>query len=704
MELPPAETALVCVHCNSIVEAMHANKLSLLHQPVAGELVDKLILDFTRGHPEYNKNRFFIEGDPEAILMVEFMEFTAQEAREKANTLVGDLRKNQLGFAWPVLYNEKAKFAWEVRKAGLGLLRNIKGDAQPVNLIEDCAVATDDLPAYVSDIQQLLKRHQVQASYYAHAAAGELHIEPILNLKSAEGVKKFRVILAETAELVKKYKGSLSGEHGDGRLRGEYIASVAGAETYHLFEQVKNIFDPLRVFNAGKIVATPPMDTNLRASQSPVLRHIATTFNFSESGGILRLAEKCSGSGDCRKMPPSGGVMCPSYMVTRNEKDTTRARANILRQFLSHESDMQPFNHQEIKEVMDLCLSCKGCKTECPSSVDVAKMKAEFLQHYYDQNGIPFRAKLVAGFSRQMKWLSKISWAYNWFYRVPAFRKTANRMIGFHTNRTMPEISGQTLRRWYRKNNTTAGAASNGVVYFFCDEFTNYTDAEIGRKAILLLQKAGYHVLIPPHLESGRSYLSKGLLRQAKKIANKNIELLSGLIGPNTPLVGTEPSAILSFRDEYKDLALQKNAENAQKLSASCFTIEEFLSREFGAGRIDRNLFTREEKTILIHGHCFQKALSSLQSIRTCLEIPVNYKTKLIPSGCCGMAGSFGYEKEHYDIAQKLGELVLFPAVRSADQKDLIAAPGTSCRHQILDGTGRKALHPAAILYDAIIS
>ncbi|MGB3005708.1 MAG: FAD-linked oxidase C-terminal domain-containing protein [Chitinophagaceae bacterium] len=704
IELPPNEIAVVCIHCSSIIEAMKANVVAMKHKPMASELVDKYIMDFTINHPEYSKNRFFIEGDPAAILMVEFMDNDAKVVQDKAEALIISFKQNQLGFAYPVLYNERTKAAWDIRKAGLGLLRNIIGDAQPVNLIEDCAVTTDDLPNYIAELQQVLVKHKVNASYYAHAGAGEVHVEPIINLKSPEGLTTFRNILADTVELIKKYNGSLSGEHGDGRLRGEFIPSVVGEETYKLFQQVKNIFDPNHIFNAGKITGTPAMDTHLRVQQKPAGKKVETTFDFSSTDGILRLAEKCSGSGDCRKMPISGGVMCPSYMATRLEKDTTRARANVLRQFLSNELDGKPFNHKEIKEVMDLCLSCKGCKTECPSGVDVAKMKAEFLQQYYDKNGVPFRANLIANFSKQMKLISKFPWAFNWFYGVTFFRKMAHRMVGFHPDRSMPKLAKQTLLSWYRVHKKSKIQNPNSkYVYLFCDEFTNYNDAVIGKKAILLLEKLGFEVIIPDHIESGRTYLSKGLVKKAKLIANKNIELLAGLITPETPLLGIEPSGILTFRDEYIDLATPENRPKAKVMAKAAFTMEEFLANQFDAGFIDRNLFTTENKTIHIHGHCYQKALSSQQFSKTCLEIPVNYKTNIIPSGCCGMAGGFGYEKEHYAIAQQVGELVLFPAVRAAGENEIVVAAGTSCRHQIKDGTHKKALHPVEVLYDALL-
>lgn len=701
LDLPPAQTALICIHCNSIQEALTANMLALKHSPMASELVDKFIMDFTINHPEYHKNRFFIEGDPEAILMVEFMDHTATELQARCQKLIDDLKNNNAGYAYPILYNKDTVYGWDVRKAGLGLLRNISGDKQPVNLIEDCAVAPEDLPAYIHDLQELLARYGVGASYYAHAGAGELHVEPVLDLKSEEGVRLFRSILAETVELVKKYQGSLSGEHGDGRLRGEFIPAVLGNDAYQLLKQVKHIFDPHGVFNAGKITGTPKLEDNLRYQVGKQPAPVKTTFDFSGKGGILKLAEKCSGSGDCRKSEITGGVMCPSYMATRREKDTTRARANVLRQFLSNQTDEQPFNHHEIKEVMDLCLSCKGCKAECPSSVDVAKMKAEFLQQYYDHNGVPFRAKLIGNFTGQMRLASIFPWGFNLIYGTRFLSRIANNLVGFHPDRSIPKLNTLTLKSWYKKRGGSKPQPRK--VYLFCDEFTNYNDTEIGKKAILLLEALGYEVIIPNHTESGRTWLSKGLVRKAAEIANQNISMLSSLITADTPLIGIEPSAILTFRDEYIDLADTVNFEPALKMSKNVFTIEEFLSREASRGIISASSFTAAPKEVVIHGHCFQKALSTQKSITDTLSIPANYKTTLIPSGCCGMAGSFGYEKEHYEVSQQIGELVLFPTVRKLSADTIIAASGTSCRHQLKDGIQKQALHPVEILWDALI-
>ncbi|MCW3089856.1 MAG: FAD-binding oxidoreductase [Ferruginibacter sp.] len=702
IDLPPKEIALVCVHCHSIDDALRANIIALQHSPMASELVDRYIMNFTKAHPEYHKNCFFIEGDPAAVLMVEFMEHTKEAASLRALSLVNALETSGYGYAFPVLYNAETKYAWDVRKAGLGLLRNLPGDIQPVNLIEDCAVAPEELPAYIKDLQVILNKYKVNAAYYAHAGAGELHVEPMINLKTAEGVETFRNILSETVELVKKYNGSLSGEHGDGRLRGEYISTVVGKGTYQLFKDVKQLFDPQGIFNKGKITGTPPMDQHLRVNIGNRPAKLKTNFDFSGQESMLRLAEKCSGSGDCRKSEITGGVMCPSYMATRNEKDTTRARANILRQFLSSPDDVEPLNHQEIKEVMDLCLSCKGCKTECPSGVDITKMKAEFLQQYYDRNGIPFRAKLIGNFSRQMKLASIFPWGYNFIFGNNTMRRLANKMVGFHPDRTMPLLAGTTLANWHKKrmkNDIETGRK----VHFFCDEFTNYYDVEIGKKAILLLEILGYEVIIPTHVESGRTYLSKGLVKQAARIANQNINLLSESVSEEIPITGVEPSAILTLRDEYIDLAVPANKQKAVQLAKHTFTIEEFICLELEKGNINRAMFTKEKRIVAVHGHCYQKVLSSQHYSNTMLSIPENYQVQIIPSGCCGMAGAFGYEAEHYEVSQKIGELVLFPFVRNFSEETIVAASGTSCRHQIKDGTKKIALHPVEILWDALV-
>ncbi|WP_018616876.1 FAD-binding and (Fe-S)-binding domain-containing protein [Segetibacter koreensis] len=706
LDLPPSKKGVVAIHTNSINEALRANLVALKHNCMASELVDDIILNFTKTNIDQSKNRFFVEGEPRAILMVEFFDKTDEGLLSKANTFIQALKVEDLGYAYPLLLEDDTNKAWDLRKAGLGLLRNEPGEAQPVNLIEDCAVDVEDLPNYISEVEALLQRHEVKYSMYAHAGAGELHVEPMVNLKTTAGKNLFKTILQETVIIVKKYNGSLSGEHGDGRLRGEFIPFIMGEKNYALFQEIKHLFDPQGTFNKGKIVDTPKMNEFLRYEQDKPRKHIETTFSFTKEESILQLAEKCSGSGDCRKTQVTGGIMCPSYMATRSERDTTRARANMLRHFYtSIETEKSGELYSEVLDVLDLCISCKGCKSECPSSVDVSKMKAEFLQQYYDRNGVPVRSKLVGNFSKQMKLASIAPWAYNKIFGTPSLRRIANKTVGFHPDRTMPLLSKTTLQKWWQKRNRQPlmGGKERAPtrVYLFCDEFTNYNDVEIGQKLVMLLEKLGYEVIIPKHVESGRTYLSKGLVREAKKIAITNVDLLKDKVNDEIPIIGIEPSAILTLRDEYLDLVQPEQRDDAKQIAKNTFLFDEWFAREILRGNISKTSFTSEAKQIILHGHCHQKVLSSTQYTLKCLSLPENYEVQEIPSGCCGMAGSFGYEEEHYDVSMKIGELVLFPAIRNKSQA-VIAATGTSCRHQIKDGTGRIAKHPIEILYEAL--
>ncbi len=703
IEVPPAGVALVCVHTKSINEALKANLIALQHNCAASELADDFILELAKTNSEQLQNRSFVVGEPKAILMIELFAETQQEAVQKAEELIKSLQSNNLGYAYPILYGEDTKKAWNLRKAGLGILSNIEGPEKPVNLIEDFGVDVHDLPQFIEDLERVAATFNLRLQHSAHAGAGEVHSIPMMNLKSSEGQRVFRELLKSSATLVKSYGGSLSGEHGDGRLRGEFIPLMVGDKNYALFRQIKHIWDPNGVFNRGKITDTPSMNTFLRYEADVLPPQIKTTFRFDNENGFLGLAEKCSGSGDCRKSHLSGGTMCPSFMATRNEKDTTRARANMLRAFLTSSSPVQPAyaskgRSEEAKNILDLCLSCKACKAECPTSVDVGKMKAEFMQQYYDQHGIPFRSWLISNFTKMMRLANYVPSIYNFIFKTPTLRKLANRLVGFHPERTMPLINS-----FKKFSSETPRHAVKGKVYLFLDEFTQYNDGEIGGKAILLLEKLGYEVIIPEHIESGRTYLSKGLVKEAKNIAIRNIQLLSAIITPETPLIGIEPSAILTFRDEYLDLVPEELREAAKNIAQNTLLFDEFIAKEIEAKRINQNSFTQNAHLIKLHGHCHQKALASQVPTKKMLSLPKNYEVQLIPSGCCGMAGSFGYEKEHYELSQQIGELVLFPTVRAQPADVIIAAPGTSCRHQIKDGTGRKALHPIEILYDALI-
>ena len=700
--LPPKEIGLLCVHFNSIDESLRANLIGLKYRPSASELIDHYVLECTKGNIEQSKNRFFVEGDPGAILVIEFARETREEILEITAKVEADMRAANLGYHFPVLFGADTKKIWNLRKAGLGLLSNLPGDEKAVPVIEDTAVDVEDLPAYIREFNEILTKHGLYSVHYAHAGSGELHLRPIINLKTKEGNRLFRLIAEDVATLVKKYKGSLSGEHGDGRLRGEFIKQMVGEKNYQLLKQIKETWDPQHIFNPNKIVDTPPMDTMLRYEPGQFTPEFKTLFRFHQQN-ILQHAEQCNGSGDCRKSHLSGGTMCPSFMATRDEKDTTRARANILREFLTHSDKMNRYDHQEIYEVMDLCLSCKACKSECPSNVDMAKLKAEFLQHYYDANGVPFRSKLIANFTSASKMASLFPSIYNAFVKNNFTSGIFKQLVGFASKRSLPTIADQTLMSWYKANKSKQHKnISSRKVYLFCDEFTNYNDAHIGITAIKVLEKLGYEVEIPTHLESGRTWLSKGLVRKAKAIANKNIELLGKIITSEMPLIGIEPSAILTFRDEYPDLANDENLQAAKELASNSYYIDEFIAREIEKGYIKKEQFSSDAKQIKLHGHCQQKAVGSLADTVKVLSFPENYGVDAIPSGCCGMAGSFGYEKEHYDVSMQIGELVLLPSVRKHADTCTIAAPGTSCRHQIKDGTKVEALHPIEILYQAL--
>ena len=702
--LPPKETGLLCVHFNSIDESLRANLIALKYKPSASELIDHYILECTKDNIEQSKNRFFVKGDPGAILVVEFVKETRAEIEAIAAQVEEEMRSANLGYHFPLLFGNDSKKIWTLRKAGLGLLGNLPGDDKAVPVIEDTAVDVNDLPAYIREFNEILDKHGMHAVHYAHAGSGEIHLRPIINLKTEEGNRQFKLIAQEIATLVKKYDGSLSGEHGDGRLRGEFIEQMIGAKNYRLLKEIKQTWDPKNIFNPNKIVDTPAMNSMLRytpGQQTPTFNTIFRYYNQD----VLQHAEQCNGSGDCRKTHLSGGTMCPSFMATRNEKDTTRARANILREFLTNSKEVNRFNHKEIYEVMDLCLSCKGCKSECPSNVDVAKLKAEFLQQYYDANGVPFRSKLIANFKTSAKLGAAAPGIYNFLVGNKFTGNIIKKLSGFAIERSMPLLQRQTLYSWWKKNskNKTQNSKPGKRIYLFCDEFTNYNDSNAGIKAILLLEKLGYDVVIPEHIESGRAWLSKGLIRKAKQIANKNIELLKELINNDTPLIGIEPSAILTFRDEYIDLATDEQFEAAKQLSQNVFLIDEFIAGEIKKCNIKADQFTTKEKKILLHGHCQQKALSAISYSVEILSLPQNYSVQTIASGCCGMAGSFGYEKEHYELSMQIGEMVLFPAVRNKNKDTIVAAPGTSCRHQVKDGTHEIALHPVEILYDALV-
>ncbi|MDA8596602.1 FAD-binding oxidoreductase [Flavobacteriaceae bacterium] len=690
--IPPKHKVMVAAQFETVNESLKAVVAAMKHNLYTCELMDKVILDCTKSNREQEKNRFFLQGDPGAILMLELAHENQEVVDELADKLIEELKSKNFGYAHPKLYGNDIQKVHELRKAGLGLLGNIVGDRKAVACIEDTAVKLEHLPNYISEFSNMMEQYKQQAVYYAHAGAGEIHLRPILNLKKSEDVKLFRSITHETAQLVKKYGGSFSGEHGDGIVRAEFIPMMIGEKNYHDLIKVKELFDPNYIFNPGKIVNAYKMDENLRYEVDRVEPEIDTFLDFSDSQGILRVAEKCNGSGDCRKSPEAGGTLCPSYRATKNEKDTTRARANALREFLTGSDQKNRFNHQELYEAFDLCLSCKACSSECPSNVDVANLKAEFLHQYYLENGVPLRTKLFA-YNVVLNKLAAIAPALSnpiinsWFTK---------KMMGVATNRSLPKIMGSKLRSKLKPIKVI-----KPDLYLFIDEFTDLYDTQIGIDTIELLEGLGYKVGRIKHEESGRSFLSKGLLKPAKKVADKNIEIFKNRVSESIPLIGIEPSAILTFRDEYPRLASDKQA--AKDLSKHVFTIEEFISSESSKGKINPEQFTTDQKEIKLHGHCHQKSLSNSVFGFDMLNLPKNYKVNILNTGCCGMAGSFGYEKEHYEISMQVGEDTLFPKLRKLNSSILIAAAGTSCRHQIKDGVSREAQHPVSILKEALL-
>ncbi|HPE77185.1 MAG TPA: FAD-linked oxidase C-terminal domain-containing protein [Draconibacterium sp.] len=697
--LPPKFKGLVCAHFETLEESLLGNLIALKHKPTAIELMDDIVMDAAKQNIEQNKNRFFVKGEPGALLMIEFSFETEKELTEKAAALEKDFRDAGLGYHFPLVTGaDNIKRVWALRTAGLGLLANIPGDRKGVPGIEDTAVHPEFLPEYVADIKKVLASLGLNSVYYAHIATGEIHFRPLINFKDPADVKLFDTLMNEVAKLVKKYRGSMSGEHGDGRVRGKFIPFMLGEHNYKILKELKKTWDPGNIFNPGKIVDTPPITESLRVIPGKITPEFKTDFDFSRYRGYFRSIEKCNGSGDCRKSELIGGTMCPTFMATRDEDKSTRGRANILREFLYSTEKEKPFGQQEIYDILDLCISCKACKAECPSNVDMAKLKAEFMQQYYDIHGIPLRSKLIAYLPRLNSLAVLVRPLSNFMMNTSALKKT----IGFSTKRSVPKLSKITLNRWVNNGIPLPEFESKGKVYLFNDEFTNYNESDIGIKAILLLTKLGYEVKIPIHRESGRTFLSKGLVRMSKKIATENVNLLKDIISEKTPLVGIEPSAILAFRDEYPDLVDKDLQSAATELGKNSLLFEEFIAAEIEKGNITSEQFTTEEKQILLHGHCQQKAVASTEPSKKMLSLPKNYSVKEIQSGCCGMAGSFGYEKEHYDLSVKIGEMVLFPAVRAAEEKILISAPGTSCRHHIKDGTGKQAKHPVEVLYEAL--
>lgn len=736
--LPPKEKMVVCAHCNILEGSFQANLIALKHKPTAVELMDGKILELSFQNLEQKRNSFFVDGMPAALLIAEFWGDTKEEMDAQATAFEQEIMASGLVYTNTRVYGLEVAKVWDLRKAGLGVLSGMKGDAKPIGVIEDTAVAAERLPAYMKDFGEMLERLHTSCVYYGHISTGELHLRPIINIKTAEGKKLFREIAEETAKLVKKHKGSLSGEHGDGRLRGEFIPLMYGEEVYQLMRDVKKTWDPNGVFNMNKIVDTPPMDEWLRfavGQQYAVEEELCsnnTYYNWraafdegkvegasgvrGQAHALMCSVEQCNGAGACLKSNLIGGTMCPAYKVSNDETRSTRARANILREILTRGFDSEAFaevtkgksvfNIPELSEVLDSCLACKGCLSECPSNVDMTKLRSEILQQKYDRHGTPFRSWMVARMAKMEELGFMVRPFYNFFATFKPTAWVIKNIVSFSVKRNIPTLGRHSMRKLVAMENKKYKVDSGRrKVYLFADEFTNLQEAELGLTFVKLLLKLGYSVEIPKHVESGRAAFSKGCLKLAKKYAIKNVQMLSGVVTDDMPLVGIEPSCILSFRDEYPNIVSAEMRDTAKTLAKNCLLFDEFIMREVAEGRISPDAFKNLDAEIYLHGHCHQKSLIGVGKCAEMLRLIPGAKVNVIPSGCCGMAGSFGYEKEHYETSLAIGEMVLFPTVRkvTSEKKNVIvAAPGTSCRQQILDGTGIKALHPIEIMYNCL--
>lgn len=742
--LPYPHTTMLCAHCADLQGCFDANLIALKHHPEAIELIDRPILKLSEDNIAQSHNRFFIEGDPAGILCIELRSETEEALLEKAEKTEKALMNSGLVYHISKVDGKDMSRVYVLRKAGLGLLNGMKGDAKPIGVIEDTAIPPSNLGAFVADLDKMLAFQGLSCVYYGHISTGELHLRPIINIKTAAGRIKFRAVAYETALLVKKYHGSLSGEHGDGRLRGEFIPTVYGTDAYRLMREVKHTWDRNGIFNVGKIVDTPPMDTGLRYDVNQYyeaekdFKSGNTYFNWkaafdeckvqgasgvkTQCHALMCSIEQCNGAGDCRKSNLIGGTLCPAYKVSHDETKTTRARANVLREILTRgwlsevfrgtaRQGKSVFEIPELKEVLDSCLACKGCKNECPSNVDMTRLRAELLQHLHDAKGMPFRSFMVSRMAVIERLGSVVAPIYNFFASWELSACIIKRLLKFSALRNIPTLSRHTMRQLVECEKAKVGKRQTGrKVYLFADEFTNYQEAELGLTFARMLLLLGYEVEIPRHVESGRAAISKGDLKYAKKCAQKNVSYLKDIITKETPLVGIEPSCILSFRDEYPDLVSPNERNEANLLAKNCLLYDEFILSEVHKGHISPACFQSNGLEIWLHGHCHQKSLVGIEKTAEMLHLIPNAMVNVIPSGCCGMAGSFGYEKEHYKTSLAIGEMILFPAVRRVVSQTqtkipaIVSAPGTSCRQQIKDGTGVTAVHPIEILYKHIKS
>jgi FAD/FMN-containing dehydrogenase/Fe-S oxidoreductase len=703
VDLPRARGTLV-VQFADLLEALAATPLILQHAPAAVEVVDKYILDSTRLNPEASRLRDFLEGDPGAILLIEFYGERASELPARLASLEDELRQRGFGYHHLAVTDPAAQARiWKLRTMALGLSMAEKGDAKAISFVEDSAVAPEHLRDYIAEFLALIARHGTKAGVYAHASVGCLHVRPVVNLKTEEGVRQFAAIAGEVSELVLKYGGALSGEHGDGLVRSPFQEKMYGSVLYQAFRELKQAIDPENLLNPGKIVDAPPLMSNLRYGPGYITPAVETTFDFSADGGLLPATELCAGVGACRKKRE--GTMCPSFQATRDEKDSTRGRANLLRLAITGQLGFEGFTDPHVHEVLDLCLECKACKSECPTNVDMARLKAEFLHQYYRKHGLPWRNRVFGHVAKLARIGSALAPLSNWMARRGVVPWINDRFLGIDRRRLFPSFARRTLTqrcstRWADSSQEPGGRQ----VLLFPDTFTNYFQPEIGEATIEILRKAGCGVTLgPPGLRCcGRPMISNGLLDQAVANARQNVTSLYQWADRAGPIIACEPSCVLTIRDDYPALLKGNLRSRAETVARACLTVEEFLGSVLSDGSAERPSLRTGPRRILAQAHCHQRSLVGAGPMLGLLRMIPEAEVIDLDAGCCGMAGSFGYETEHYEVSRLVGERRLLPVVRRAGPDDVIVAPGFSCRLQIQHFTGREAVHPAVLLRSSL--
>ena len=692
----PTMTALSVLHFRSVFDASEATTRVLQHEPSSVEMIDKMVLDRCREALGQSRLLSFIEGDPGAMLLVEFYGETGDELTARMNALKADIGP---AYACVNILDRAGQAAvWNVRKGGLGLLMSIKGDAKPIPFVEDPAVDPAVMGEFVRRFDDIVKEHGTTAGYYGHASVGCLHIRPLVSLKSQDGIDKMVSIGDAVSDLIKEFGGSMSGEHGDGIVRGVWTRKMFGDRIYDAFRELKQTWDPQGIMNPGKIIDTPPMTENLRYGTAYQPAALATTLDFSPDSGYAGAVEMCNGMGACRKLD---GTMCPSFMATRDEEHSTRGRANLLRAALSGrmpEGADGSITDQRLHQALDLCLECKACKAECESGVDMAKLKYEFLSHYQERHGVPLRSRLFANVNGLNKLGSRYAPLSNWLAGNGIGKALASKFLGISPQRRQPAFASQSFPDWFARRGNAGHGARYGTVALYNDTFMNYNYPEIGVAAVEVLAAAGYGVELVNGGCCGRPMISKGLLAQARDQARSNIADLYAYAERGIPIVGCEPSCLLTLRDEYPEFVAD---ERAAVVAKNSFLIDEFLANAQAAGRLDLQ-FSNLAKQVLFHGHCHQKAIVGTAAALAVLGMPPGYQAELINAGCCGMAGSFGFEKEHYAISMQIGGLSLFPAIAARPDWE-VAVMGVSCRQQVEHGAGRRARHLVEALRDAVV-